>query len=184
MLAEIGIDLDKFQTVENNSYEGYSEMTSPGQLTTRRKEPNYEVVKKNENELNISEFGKQNIPLTHRAQLNLEALKSGKDMSTTDLSGRKTQESTRMTPHTQESVRGKTEGSSARMPSPDINTINTINTIEEEEGEVNLEVARNTLSAPTPVPEEEYSYYYDEEDDAADEEEKAVEKKKKTTKAK
>ena len=52
---------------------------------------------------------------------------------------------------------------SARIFSPKINT-------EDEEGEVNLEIARNTADAATPIVEEEYSYYYDDEEAPEEEE--------------
>ena len=53
MVAEIGINLDNYQPVEKDSYEGYSEMTSPRLHTMRLKESNNEIVRHSNEELLI-----------------------------------------------------------------------------------------------------------------------------------
>ena len=152
-------------------------MTSPRGFTTRRADTNrasVETIRKEEEDIRIrrSQESLETRPLEQnvmqQAQLTVtplkkEALKAAQEQSAIESSARKTQDDTaRHTTQTLESVRQQTEGSAtARLLSPKIEIID-----EHEEGEVQVEIARNTdyaNDAAAPVLEEVYSYYDEEE---------------------
>ena len=53
MVAAIGVDYDKYKQDETASFDGYSDMTSPRGLTTRRKQANTEMARISQEELTL-----------------------------------------------------------------------------------------------------------------------------------